>query len=88
MTLQSIIDSINTDTNETIKKYILEMFNELIDNENLSIDNFKNLVLEDDFYIHKVYMAYIVEGLFRCNFFSALIRFIEKEKNQHTDFVY
>ena len=87
MAFGSIIESINTDTNITIKKTVLDMINDLIENETLTVDNFKVLVIGDDYYVHKIYMAYILQGLYLNKLYNSLIKFIEKENNSLSEYV-
>lgn len=87
MAFGSIIDSINTDTNMTIKKTVLDMINDLIENETFTVDNFKTLVIGDEYYVQKIYMAYILQGLYLNELYKSLIKFIEKENNPLSDYV-
>jgi len=87
MAFGSIIDSINTDTNMTIKKTVLDMINDLIENETFTVDNFKTLVIGDEYYVQKIYMAYILQGLYLNKLYNSLIKFIEKENNPLSEYV-
>ena len=81
MAIGSVIESLNTDTDELIKTSVLNMFNEIIDEEYNYIDNFTNISSssKDYFYTNKIFFAYILQGLEENNFYSSLIKFIEHE---------
>ena len=81
MAIGSVIESLNTDTDELIKSSVLNMFNEIIDEEYNYIDNFTNISSssKDYFYTNKIFFAYILQGLEENNFYSSLIKFIEHE---------
>jgi hypothetical protein len=88
MAFSSIIESLNTDTNIIIKKTILDLLNDLIENEYNTCDNFTCLVVGDEFFINKIYLAYILQGLFNNKLYFSLIKFIEKENNPLRDYAY
>ena len=81
MAIGSVIEALNTDTNIMIKNNILIMIKEIIENEYIVIDNFTNLCSpsKDDFYINKIYLAYILQGLQNNNIYESLIKFIEND---------
>lgn len=83
MAMGSIIESLNTDTCISIKKNVLNMVKEIIENDYIIVDNFTNLSspTKDDFYINKIYLAYILQGLRNNKLYESLIKFIEKENN-------
>jgi hypothetical protein len=81
MGMNSIINSINTDTNIIIKHTVLDIIKELIENDYHTCDNFSNLVCGDEFYINKVYLAYILQGLHDNHLYNSLMKFIEKDTN-------
>jgi hypothetical protein len=87
MAFGSIIDSLNTDTNFTIKKTVLDMINDLVENEMLTVDNFQTLVIGDEYYVHKIYMSFILQGLYINKLYNSLIKFIEKENNPLSEYV-
>lgn len=86
MGLNSIIESLNTDTNIIIKKTVLDMLKELIETEYYTCDNFTNLISGDEFYVNKIYLAYLLQGLHNNNLYLHLIKFIEKENNPLSDY--
>ena len=81
MAIGSVIEALNTDSNIMIKNNILIMFKEIIENEYIVIDNFTNLCSpsKDYFYINKIYLAYILQGLQNNNIYESLIKFIEND---------
>ena len=81
MAIGSVVESLNTDTDELIKTSVLNMFNEILDEEYNYIDNFTNISSssKDYFYTNKIFFAYILQGLEENNFYSSLIKFIEHE---------
>lgn len=86
MAMSSIIQSLNTDTCYIVKKAILEMLKEILDLFDLgNIDNFHVVVDNNDFYINKIYFAYIIQGLKSVFLYKTLAEFIEKENNSLTD---
>jgi len=87
MAINSIIESLNTDTNIIIKKTVLDLIKDLIENEYQSLDNFTTSIVGDEFYIHKVYLAYVLEGLHKNQLYNSLIKFIEKDNNPLSEYV-
>jgi hypothetical protein len=82
MAMGSIIQSLNSDTCYFIKKAILEMLKEILDLFELgNIDNFHCILHKHDFYINKIYFAYIIQGLKSVYLYKTLAVFIEREKN-------
>jgi hypothetical protein len=86
MALNAIIESLNTDTSIIIKKTVLDMLKELIETEYYTCDNFTNLISGDEFYVNKIYLAYLLQGLHNNNLYLNLIKFIEKENNPLSDY--
>lgn len=86
MALNSIVESINTDTHIIIKKTVLDMLKELIEEEYHTSDNFTQLTSGDEFYVNKVYLAHLLQGLHNNNLYLTLIKFIEKENNPLSDY--
>jgi len=83
MGMNSIINSINTDTNIIIKHTVLDIIKELIENDYHTCDNFSNLDCGDEFYVNKVYLAYILQGLHDNQLYNSLMKFIEKDNNNN-----
>jgi hypothetical protein len=83
MGMHSIINSINTDTNIIIKHTVLDIIKELVENDYHTCDNFSQLVSGDEFYVNKVYLAYILQGLHDNQLYNSLMKFIEKENNNN-----
>lgn len=81
MGMSSIINSINTDTNIIIKHTVLDIIKELIENDYHTCDNFGSLISGDEFYVNKVYLAYILQGLHDNQLYNSLMKFIEKDNN-------
>ena len=83
MAMGSIIESLNTDTSLSIKKNVLDMVKDIIENDYIIIDNFTTLSSnsKDEFYINKIYLAYILQGLQNNNLYESLIKFIEKDNS-------
>lgn len=86
MAIGSIIESLNTDTNEIIKRNVLDMIKDFIENEYHTTDNFNLLTSGDEFYINKIYLAYVLQGLHSNKLYSTLIKFIEKENNPLSEY--
>lgn len=86
MAMGAIIESINTDTNIIIKRTVLDMIKELIENEYHTCENFNSLVSGDEFYINKIYLAYVLQGLHNNGLYTSLIKFTEKEHNPLADY--
>jgi hypothetical protein len=83
MGMNSIINSINTDTNILIKHTVLDIIKELVENDYHTCDNFSHLISGDEFYVNKVYLAYILQGLHDNKLYDSLMKFIEKENNNN-----
>jgi hypothetical protein len=81
MAIGSIIESLNTDTNIIIKRTVLDMIKEFVENEYHTCDNFTQLTSGDEFYVNKIYLAYVLQGLHNNNLYSSLIQFMEKDNN-------
>ena len=75
MALGSVVESLNTDTDDLIKTTVLNLFNEILDEEYNYIDNFTNIssTSKDYFYTNKIYFAYLLQGLQENNFYESLI---------------
>ena len=91
MSIGSLIQSLNTDVNSTIKKAILQLLKEILEEGYNFIDNF-NIIsskTKDDFYPIKIYFAYILQSLQENNLFECLIKFIEEDNNNiNNDYAY
>jgi len=83
MGMNSIINSINTDTNIVIKHTVLDIIKELVENDYHTCENFSQLISGDEFYVNKVYLAYILKGLHDNQLYDSLMKFIEKENNNN-----
>jgi hypothetical protein len=86
MAIGSIIESLNTDTNLIIQRTVLDMIKDFIENEYHTTDNFSTLTSGDEFYVNKIYLAYVLQGLHNNKLYSSLIKFIEKENNPLADY--
>ena len=62
MAMGSIIEALNTDTDDLIKSTVLNMFNDILNEEYDYIDNFINISSpsKDYFYTNKIFFAYIL----------------------------
>ncbi len=87
MAITSIIESLNTDTNIIIKRTVLDLIKDLIENEYQSLDNFTTSVVGDEFYVHKIYLAYVLKCLHMNELYNSLIKFIEKDNNPLSEYV-
>ena len=83
MSMGSIIQSLNTDINSTIKKSILQILKEILEEGYNYIDNFIIISSKkkEEFYPNKIYFAYIIKSLEENNLFESLIKFIEEDTN-------
>ena len=91
MSLGSMIQSLNTDINTTIKSSILHLLKEILEEEYNYIDNFIILssITKDEFYPNKIYFAFILQSLQENNLFETLIKFINEDNNSsNNDFAY
>ena len=90
MAIGSVIESLNTDTDDLIKTTVLNMFNEILDEEYNYIDNFTDISSssKDYFYTNKIFFAYIFQGLEENNFYASLIKFIEHENKSLYEFAH
>ena len=90
MAMGSVIEALNTDTSMSIKSTILNMMKEILENEYIVLDNFTNLSSpsHDYFYINKVYLAYILQGLQNNKLYENLIKFIDNENNYLTEYAH
>jgi hypothetical protein len=86
MAMGSIVESLNTDTNIVIKKNVLDMIKEFIESDFATCDNFTCLSSGDEFYVNKIYLAYILQGLHNNKLYISLIKFMEKENNPLSDY--
>ena len=82
-TIYSLAQSLNNDVNIIIKKAILTFFKEILETFIKMLDNFTNICSDDnDFiYLKKIYLAYILQGLFQNNLNDNLFKFIEDNEN-------
>ena len=90
MALGSVIEALNTDTDDLIKSTVLNMFNEILNEEYDYIDNFINISSSsrDYFYTNKIFFAYIFQGLEQNNFYSNIMKFIENGNKAYNDFAH
>ena len=94
MSIGSLIQSLNTDVNSTIKKAILQLLKEILEEGYNYIDNFIIISskTKDEFYPKKIYFAYILQSLKENNLFESLIKFIEEDNNNinniNSDYAY
>ena len=90
MALGSVIEALNTDTDDIIKSTVLNMFNEILNEEYDYIDNFINISSSsrDYFYTNKIFFAYIFQGLEQNNFYSNIMKFIENGNKTYNDFAH
>ena len=90
MALGSVIEALNTDTDDLIKSTVLNMFNEILNEEYDYIDNFINISSSsrDYFYTNKIFFAYIFQGLEQNNFYSNIMKFIENGDKTYNDFAH
>lgn len=86
MAMGSIIESLNTDTNIVIKKNVLDMIREFIESDFNTCDNFTVLSSGDEYYVNKIFMAYVLQGLNNNKLYVSLIKFIEKENNPLSEY--
>ena len=84
MALGSVVESLNTDTDDLIKTTVLRMFNEILDEEFIYIDNFTTIcsTSKDYFYTNKIFFAYILQGLQENNFYESLIEHENKSLHE------
>ena len=84
MALGSVVESLNTDTDDLIKTTVLKMFNEILDEEFNYIDNFTTICSssKDYFYTNKIFFAYILQGLQENNFYESLIEHENKSLHE------
>ena len=90
MALGSVIEALNTDTDDLIKSTVLNMFNEILNEEYDYIDNFINISSSsrDYFYTNKIFFVYIFQGLEQNNFYSNIMKFIENGNKTYNDFAH
>ena len=90
MAIGSVVESLNTDTDDLIKTTVLNMFNEILDEEYNYIDNFTCISSssKDYFYTNKIFFAYIFQGLEENNFYTSLIKFIKHENKSLNEFAH
>ena len=84
MALGSIIEALNTDTDDLIKSTVLNMFNDILNEEYDYIDNFIIISSpsKDYFYTNKIFFAYIFQALEKNNFYTNIMKFIENGNNK------
>ena len=91
MSMGSLIQALNTDVNKIIKKAILKLLKEILEEGYNYVDNFIMISSKskDEFYPKKVYFAYILQSLKENNLFENLIKFIEEESDTEiNDYAY
>ena len=91
MSIGSLIQSLNIDVNNIVKKAILQLFKEILEDGHNYIDNFIIISskTKDEFYANKIYFAYILQSLQENNLFENLIKFIEEDINNiNCDYAY
>ena len=83
MSLISITQSLNNDVNIIIKKSILKLFKDILELGYNILDNFNIICSEDKdlFYINKIYLTHIIQGLYDNKLNENLYRFIENCEN-------
>ena len=86
MAMGSIIESLNTDTNIIMKKNVLDMIREIIEADFHTCDNFTVLSSGDEYYVNKIFMAYVLQGLHNNKLYVSLVKFMEKENNPLTEY--
>ena len=79
----SLAYSLNNDINIIIKKAILKLFKEILELKYDFIDNFNTICSDDKdyIYINKIYLAYIINGLYENHLNENLINFLEDNEN-------
>ena len=83
ITIGSLVQSLNNDVNIIIKKAILKLFKEILEDGTNIIDTF-NIISSDDndyIYLNKIYFAFLIQGLFDNNLNENLFKFIESTEN-------
>ena len=90
MALGSIIEALNTDTDDLIKSTVLNMFNEILNEEYDYIDNFINISSssKDYFYTNKIFFAYIFQALEKNNFYTNIMKFVENGNKNYNEFAH
>ena len=88
MAMGSIIEALNTDTDDLIKSTVLNMFNDILNEEYDYIDNFINISSpsKDYFYTNKIFFAYIFQALEKNNFCANIMKFIENDNKKYNEF--
>ena len=88
MAMGSIIEALNTDTDDLIKSTVLNMFNDILNEEYDYIDNFINISSpsKDYFYTNKIFFAYIFQALEKNNFYTNIMKFIENDNKKYNEF--
>ena len=83
ITIGSLAQSLNNDVNIIIKKAILKLFKEILEEGTNIIDTF-NIISSDDndyIYLNKIYFAFLIQGLYDNNLNENLFKFIEGTEN-------
>ena len=83
ITFSSLAQSLNNDVNIIIKKSILKLFKEILEDAFTILDNFNIISTEDKDYIYlnKIFLAYILQGLYENHLNESLFNFIEENEN-------
>ena len=83
ITFSSLAQSLNNDVNIVIKKSILKLFKEILEDAFTILDNFNIISTEDKDYIYlnKIFLAYILQGLYENHLNESLFNFIEENEN-------
>ena len=83
LTIGSLVQSLNNDVNIIIKKAILKLLKEILEDGTNIIDTF-NIISSDDndyIYLNKIYFAFLIQGLYDNNLNENLFKFIEGTEN-------
>ena len=83
LSLNSLPKSLNNDVSIIIKKAILKLFKDILEFGYNILDNFNILCSEDKdlFYINKIYLAHIIQGLYENYLNENLYKFIVNNEN-------
>ena len=84
MKIGSLSKSLNNDVNIIAKKAILKFFKAILENIYKNLDNFSYICSEDNdlFYVHKVFVAFVIQALYENNINENLLKFAEDNDNQ------
>ena len=83
MSMGSLARALNSDTNYIIKKAILRLYKELLESSYMMLDNFTTISSYDNDYLYcnKIYLAYIIQSLYKNDLFENLLKFDEESTN-------